>query len=51
MKVLIAEDNVLYRAVLCRNVVSWGHEPVVAEDGLQAWGDPAMRRRAAARDP
>jgi serine/threonine protein kinase len=37
MKVLIAEDNTLYRAVLCYNVESWGHEPVVAEDGLQAW--------------
>ncbi|MGI9430282.1 MAG: protein kinase domain-containing protein [Bythopirellula sp.] len=37
MKVLIAEDNTLYRAVLCHNVTSWGHEPVIAEDGEQAW--------------
>jgi len=37
MKVLIAEDNTMYRAVLCHSLVSWGHEPVVAEDGLQAW--------------
>jgi serine/threonine protein kinase len=36
MKVLIAEDNALYRAVLKRNVESWGHEAVMAEDGLQA---------------
>lgn len=36
MKVLIAEDNAMYRAVLARNVESWGHEPVLAEDGLQA---------------
>ena len=36
MKVLIAEDNVMYRKVLCRNVESWGHEPVAAEDGMQA---------------
>ncbi len=37
MKVLIAEDNTMYRAVLCHNVSSWGHEPLVAEDGEQAW--------------
>lgn len=37
MKVLIAEDNAMYRAVLSRNVESWGHEPVVAEDGTKAW--------------
>lgn len=37
MKVLIAEDNTMYRAVLCHNVTSWGHEPLVAEDGEQAW--------------
>lgn len=36
MKVLIAEDNAVYRAVLSRNVESWGHVPVVAEDGLRA---------------
>lgn len=36
MKVLIAEDNVMYRKVLCANVESWGHEPVAVEDGLKA---------------
>lgn len=37
MKILIAEDNAMYRAVLNHHVESWGHEPVLAEDGLQAW--------------
>ncbi len=37
MKILIAEDNPLWRAVLKRNIENWGHEPVVAEDGTQAW--------------
>lgn len=36
MKVLIAEDNAMYRAVLSRNLELWGHEPVAVEDGLQA---------------
>jgi serine/threonine protein kinase len=37
MKILIAEDNPLWRAMLTRNFEIWGHEPVVAEDGTQAW--------------
>ena len=37
MKVLIAEDNPLWRKMLYQNVESWGHEPVMAEDGDQAW--------------
>jgi serine/threonine protein kinase len=37
MKILIAEDNPLWRATLKRNVELWGHEPVVAEDGTSAW--------------
>lgn len=36
MKVLIAEDNVMYRKVLFRNIESWGHEPIAVEDGQQA---------------
>ena len=36
MKILVAEDNAMYRAVLCRNIEIWGHEPVVAKDGLEA---------------
>ncbi|QEG33126.1 protein kinase domain-containing protein [Bythopirellula goksoeyrii] len=37
MKVLIAEDNPLWRGMLTQNVQSWGHDPVIAEDGTQAW--------------
>ncbi|HEX2474969.1 MAG TPA: protein kinase [Lacipirellulaceae bacterium] len=37
MKILIAEDNPLWRATLKRNVELWGHESVVAEDGTKAW--------------
>jgi eukaryotic-like serine/threonine-protein kinase len=37
MKVLIAEDNPIWRQMLKQNVSSWGYEPVVAEDGQQAW--------------
>lgn len=37
MKVLIAEDNAIWRQLLKQNVLSWGYEPVVAEDGQQAW--------------
>lgn len=36
MKVLIAEDNALYRAVLSRNIETWGHEAVAVEDGAAA---------------
>jgi serine/threonine protein kinase len=37
MKVLIAEDSPVWRAMLKQNIELWGHEPVVVEDGLQAW--------------
>ncbi|QDU88000.1 Serine/threonine-protein kinase PknB [Pirellulimonas nuda] len=37
MKILVAEDNPLWRSMLARNVENWGHEAVVAEDGTQAW--------------
>ena len=37
MKVLIAEDNAMYRTMLHRHVESWGYEAVVAEDGTQAY--------------
>lgn len=37
MKVLIAEDNAIWRQMLKQNVASWGYEPVLAEDGRQAW--------------
>ncbi len=37
MKVLIAEDNALYRGMLAQNATKWGYDVVVAEDGEQAW--------------
>jgi DNA-binding response OmpR family regulator len=37
MKVLIAEDNPLWRSMLKRNIELWGHEPVVVENGAAAW--------------
>ncbi len=37
MKVLIAEDNAIWRQMLKQNVSNWGYEPVVAEDGREAW--------------
>jgi serine/threonine protein kinase len=37
MKILIAEDNPLWRSLVTRNIELWGHEPVVAENGTQAW--------------
>lgn len=37
MKILVADDNPLWRGMLSQNVESWGHEPVVAENGSQAW--------------
>ena len=37
MKVLIAEDNPIWRQMLKQNVSNWGYEPVVAEDGKEAW--------------
>jgi serine/threonine protein kinase len=37
MKILIAEDNPIWRQMLKQNVSMWGYEPVLAEDGKQAW--------------
>jgi serine/threonine protein kinase len=37
MKILVAEDNAIWRAVVKRHIELWGHEPVVAENGIQAW--------------
>ena len=49
MKVLIAEDNAIWRQMLKQNVSSWGYEPVVAEDGKEAWKILQRRRAAAGR--
>jgi serine/threonine-protein kinase len=37
MKVLIADDDPVWRALLKQNVQKWGFEVVVAQDGRQAW--------------
>ena len=37
VKVLIAEDDKIWRRILEKNVTSWGYEAVLAEDGKQAW--------------
>jgi eukaryotic-like serine/threonine-protein kinase len=37
MKILIADDDPLWRAVLEQNVSGWGYEVITAEDGLEAW--------------
>ena len=37
MRVLIAEDDAISRLILKENVENLGHEPLVAEDGLEAW--------------
>ena len=37
MKVLIAEDNPIWRQMLKQNVSTGDYEPVVAEDGQEAW--------------
>ena len=37
MKVLIADDDTLWRTLLSQNVHRWGYEVVTAEDGRQAW--------------
>lgn len=37
MKVLIADDEPVIRRVLEAALVKWGHEVVVASDGVEAW--------------
>jgi len=37
MKVLIADDDPMWRKLLEQNVRRWGYEVVTAEDGQQAW--------------
>jgi serine/threonine-protein kinase len=37
MKVLVADDDPLWRTLLERNVRQWGYTVVTAEDGGQAW--------------
>ncbi|MHC4566222.1 MAG: protein kinase domain-containing protein, partial [Planctomycetota bacterium] len=37
MKVLIADDDPMWRVLLKQNVNKWGFEVITAEDGRQAW--------------
>lgn len=37
MKVLIADDNLMWRNLLARQLNDWGYEAVPAEDGTEAW--------------
>jgi serine/threonine protein kinase len=37
MKILIADDDVMYRTLLRRRLRSWGYDVVLASDGAEAW--------------
>ena len=37
MRILIAEDDLVSRRLLRNNLIGWGYEVVVAEDGAAAW--------------
>lgn len=37
MKVLIADDDIIWRKLLAQNIQKWGYEVVAAEDGQKAW--------------
>jgi phosphoserine phosphatase RsbU/P len=37
MKVLVAEDDLISMHVLTTNLQQWGHSPVTAVNGLEAW--------------
>lgn len=37
MKILIADDDPMFRAILSKAVKAWGDEPVVASGGQEAW--------------
>ena len=37
MKVLIADDDPMWRKLLTQNVEKWGYKVVTAENGQQAW--------------
>lgn len=39
MRVLVAEDDRVSRAILKLNLEKWGYEVVVCTDGLQAWSE------------
>jgi DNA-binding response OmpR family regulator len=37
MRILVAEDNLAFRAVLQAMLTQWGHEVIVASNGEEAW--------------
>ena len=37
MRILIAEDDPVSRHVLTTNLLNWGHDVVIAVNGLEAW--------------
>jgi serine/threonine protein kinase len=37
MKVLIADDDPIWRKLLAQNIYSWGYEVITTENGQQAW--------------
>lgn len=47
MRVLVAEDDPTSRVLLASMLKKWGHEPVCAADGLEAWD--ALRQSDAPR--
>ncbi len=36
MKILIAEDDMVSRRVLQTTLAKWGHEVIIAQDGVEA---------------
>lgn len=38
MKILIAEDDPVYRKMLETMLVKWGYEVIICSDGYHAWG-------------
>jgi PAS domain S-box-containing protein len=37
MKILLAEDDRVFQVLLRRILIKWGYQPVIAEDGQEAW--------------
>ncbi len=37
MRILVADDDPVYRTVIAQHLTKWGFDPVPAEDGLAAW--------------
>lgn len=37
MRILVAEDNVVFQRILENSLKSWGYEVIIASDGTEAW--------------